>query len=149
METSTKYEVTIAEKKNGDIGDGTGLKDSSSSENSIGNRVMTFKKSTVFIAAYSAVKNGVNFIRSNYVNMTGDNVTQQKTTSISNIVELAGSIGAAFAGGGVIGGSAAVIAIATNLGLKAGQRQIEINNRNTQTAVFKERIGKVISGGGR
>jgi len=111
-------------------------------------KAMTFKSSAIFIASYSALKSGFNFVKSNYGNMTGDNIAQQKINSASDIIGTLGSVAVAFSAGPVAG-AVAIGAVAVNTTLKAAQRQIEVNNRNAQISVYKSRIGRVISEGGR
>lgn len=85
-------------------------------------------------------KKALQFATSNYGNLTGDYVMQEK---ISSVIELGGLV--AMASQGPVGIAAAVGSVA----IQGINYAIDIKKKNQQSAFIRERVGTITKSGGR
>lgn len=86
-------------------------------------------------------KKALQYATSNYGNLTGDYITQ---THITEGLEIGGYVGM-IAARPLLG----TIAVATTVGIKAVNRAIEVRKSEQEAIVLRERVGDIISSGGR
>ena len=112
-------------------------------------RASVIKNSVVFMQGMRVAKSVFNFATSNYGNITGDTVAQHRIDVALQITGEAINIASSFLVGGVVGGAAAIVGSGLNYANQLAQQTINTVNQNAQISQFRERIGNVISKGGR
>lgn len=117
-------------------------------QKSLVDRSLTIRNSVVIVQGVNLVKQSVDFISANYGNLTGDNVSQNKINTAKNVIGSVANVGISFAISPVAG-AIALVGETIKTGFSAISRQTDINNQNAQISAFRERIGKVQTGGGR
>ena len=112
-------------------------------------RASVLKNSVVFVQSARVITTAFNFITSNYGNITGDSVAQHDIDVTLAVIGEAANIVTSFVVGGIPGGVAALVGTGLKYGTQISQSKIQNINQNAQINQYRERIGNVISKGGR
>lgn len=112
-------------------------------------RASVLKNSVVFVQSARVITTAFNFITSNYGNITGDSVAQHDIDVTLAVIGETANIVTSFVVGGVVGGVVAMVGTGLKYGTQLGQSKIQNINQNAQINQYRERIGNVISKGGR
>ena len=112
-------------------------------------RASILKNSVVFVQSARVITTAFNFMTSNYGNITGDSVAQHDIDVTLAVIGEAANIVTSFVVGGVVGGVAALVGTGLKYGTQISQSKIQQLNQNAQINQYRERIGNVISKGGR
>lgn len=113
------------------------------------NRASIIKNSVVFVQSARVITTAFNFMTSNYGNITGDSVAQHDIDLTLTVAGELANIATSFIAGGVVGGVVALVGTGLKYGTQLGQARIQQINTNAQISQYRERIGNVISKGGR
>ena len=76
-----------------------------------------------------------------YIDLTGNNSLRNKVNGATNLL----SYGTMIAAGGIVG----AVAVAVDIGLKAGSSMIETRKANAQVELLRQRVGSSNVNGGR
>lgn len=109
---------------------------------------LTIRNSVILVQGVSLVKRSIDFVSADYGNLTGNNIAQNRINSAKSILGSVANVGFSFAISPVAG-AIALAGEVINTSFTAISRQIDIDNQNAQISAFRERIGKVKTGGGR
>ena len=112
-------------------------------------RASIIKNSVVFVQSARVITTAFNFAVSNYGNITGDSVAQHDIDLTLSVLGETANIVTSFVVGGWVGGIVAMVGTGLKYGTQLGQAKIQQINTNAQINQYKERIGNVISKGGR
>lgn len=112
-------------------------------------RASIIKNSVVFVQSARVITTAFNFAVSNYGNITGDSVAQHDIDLTLSVLGEAANIVTSFVVGGWVGGVVAMVGTGLKYGTQLGQAKIQQINTNAQINQYRERIGNVISKGGR
>jgi hypothetical protein len=113
------------------------------------NRASIIKNSVVFVQSARVLSTAFNFAKSNYGNITGDAVAQHQIDLTLSVLGEGANLITSFLVGGVAGGTVAMIGTGLKYATEIAQASIDSTNRNAQINQFRERIGNVVSKGGR
>lgn len=112
-------------------------------------RASIIKNSVVFVQSARVITTAFNFAVSNYGNITGDSVAQHDIDLTLSVLGETANIVTSFVVGGWVGGLVAMVGTGLKYGTQLGQAKIQQINTNAQINQYRERIGNVISKGGR
>ena len=112
-------------------------------------RASIIKNSVVFVQSARVITTAFNFAVSNYGNITGDSVAQHDIDLTLSVLGETANIVTSFVVGGWVGGVVAMVGTGLKYGTQLGQARIQQINTNAQINQYRERIGNVISKGGR
>ena len=112
-------------------------------------RASIIKNSVVFVQSARVITTAFNFAVSNYGNITGDSVAQHDIDLTLSVLGETANIVTSFVVGGWVGGVVAMVGTGLKYGTQLGQARIQQINTNAQISQYRERIGNVISKGGR
>lgn len=112
-------------------------------------RASIIKNSVVFVQSARVVATVFNFAVSNYGNITGDSIAQHNIDVALSVLGETANVITSFVVGGAIGGVVAMVGTGLKYSTQLAQQSIAINNQNAQINQYRERIGNVISKGGR
>lgn len=112
-------------------------------------RASIIKNSVVFVQSARVITTAFNFMTSNYGNITGDSVAQHDIDLTLSVLGETANIVTSFVVGGWVGGVVAMVGTGLKYGTQLGQAKIQQINTNAQINQYRERIGNVISKGGR
>ena len=112
-------------------------------------RASIIKNSVVFVQSARVITTAFNFMTSNYGNITGDSVAQHDIDLTLSVLGETANIVTSFVVGGWVGGVVAMVGTGLKYGTQLGQARIQQINTNAQINQYRERIGNVISKGGR
>lgn len=112
-------------------------------------RASIIKNSVVFVQSARVITTAFNFMTSNYGNITGDSVAQHDIDLTLSVLGETANIVTSFVVGGWVGGVVALVGTGLKYGTQLGQARIQQINTNAQINQYRERIGNVISKGGR
>lgn len=112
-------------------------------------RASIIKNSVVFVQSARVITTAFNFAVSNYGNITGDLVAQHDIDLTLSVLGETANIVTSFVVGGWVGGLVAMVGTGLKYSTQLGQAKIQQINTNAQINQYRERIGNVISKGGR
>ena len=112
-------------------------------------RASIIKNSVVFVQSARVITTAFNFAVSNYGNITGDSVAQHDIDLTLSVLGETANIVTSFVVGGWVGGLVAMVGTGLKYCTQLGQAKIQQINTNAQINQYRERIGNVISKGGR
>ena len=110
---------------------------------------LTLKRAVQGLGVINAMRTTANYLKNNYGDIMQDSNAQAEINEAMSVVNMALSIGAGFATGGVIGGLAMIGATGVNIGLQTATYQRSLHRNQVQSQIMMARTQYASINGGR